>query len=302
MTDAEHLFVEKRGAWGLIGAAMAILAVGVAIRLLSPAIFLDIGALWPIGAALLALGWVIRKIWPATRLAQVPVTPLVVFTWLVLSVSLHFTDLGSLPSRSADLRGPSVDQVGLSTLAVQMREGRLTVSTGMGPSAYLVEMTRRGGGAGIPVAVESAGERGGEITITDVRDPLPFDLDLPVRDNAWLRSAGWRVGLHPEPAWNLTLAAPEVFLDLRTIQLIGLAVAGEGEIRVGATSRPTEMVLSGTFTIEVPEGVPVEVLGAAIVPEEWTVDGDMAWFGERGAGWDITVLEESSAQILTTGG
>lgn len=302
MTHSEHLLVQKRGAWGLIGALLAILAVGVAIRLLSPAILLDVGALWPVGAALLALGWVTGKIWPTTRPAHVPVTPLVIFTWLVLSVSLHFTDIGALPSRSGDLRGPPVEQMGFSTLAVQMREGRLTVSTGAGPSAYQVEMTRRGGGAGIPLAVESAGDRGGEITIIDVRDPLPFDLDLPVQDNAWLRSAGWRVGLHPEPTWNLTLAAPEISLDLRSVQLAGLAVVGEGDIKVGATSRPTEMVLSGSFTIEVPAGVPVEVLGAAIVPEEWTVEGDMAWFGERGAGWDITVMEEGSAQILTATG
>ena len=294
--------VQKRGAWGLIGAVLGIIAAGVAIRLLSPAILLDVGALWPIGAALLALGWVTQKIWPTTRLALVPVTPLVVFTWLVFSVSLHFTDIGSLPSRSADLRGPPVDQVGFSTLAVQMREGRLTVSTGTGPSAYQVEMTRRGGGAGMPLAVESPGDRGGEITIIDVRDPLPFDLDLPVQDNAWLRSAGWTVGLHPDPTWNLTLAAPEISVDLRSIRLAGLAVAGEGDIKVGGAPRPTEMVLSGSFTIEVPAGVPVEVLGAAIVPEEWTVEGDTAWFGERGAGWEITVMEEGSAQILTTSG
>ncbi|MDE0231857.1 MAG: hypothetical protein OXI56_05525 [bacterium] len=281
---------------------MAILVVGVAIRLLSPAVFLDIGALWPIGAALLALGWVIRRIWPTAPLALAPVTPLVVFTWLVFSVSLHFTDIGSLPSRSADLRGPPVEQVGFSTLAVQMREGRLTVSTGTGPSAYQVEMTRRGGGAGLPLAVESAGDQGGEITIIDVRDPLPFDLDLPVQDNPWLRSAGWKVGLHPDPTWNLTLAAPEVSLDLRSVRLAGLAVAGQGDIKVGTTSTPTQIVLSGSFNIEVPAGVPVEVLGAAIVPEEWTVEGDTAWLGDRGAGWNITVMDESSAQILTAPG
>lgn len=302
MTHSEHLLVQKRGAWGLIGAVVAILAVGVAIRLLSPAILLDIGALWPIGAALLAMGWVTRKIWPTMRLAHAPVTPLVIFTWLVFSVSLHFTDIGLLPSRSADLRGPPVEQIGHSTLAVQMREGGLTVSTGTGPSAYQVQMTRRGGGAGLPLAVESEGDHGGEITIIDTRDPLPFDLDLPLRDNAWLRSAGWKVGLHPDPTWNLTLAAPDVSLDLRSIRLAGLAVAGEGHIKVGATSTPTKIVLSGSFTIEVPAGVPVEVLGAAIVPEEWMVEGDMAWFGERGAGWDITVVEEGSVQILTPTG
>ncbi len=299
MTQPERLLVQKRGAWGLIAGVLAVLAVGVAIRVLSPAIFLDVGALWPIGAALLALGWVTRRIWSGARLVQAPVTPLVIFTWLVFSVSLHFTDIGALPSRSADLRGPPVERVDSVTLAVQMREGRLTVLTGSGPFAYQVEMTRRGGGAGIPLAVESEVDQGGEITIIDVRDPLPFGIDLPVEDNAWLRSSGWNVGLHPDPTWNLTLAAPEVSLDLRSIRLAGLAVSGEGAIKVGGTSGPTRMVLSGSFTIEAPAGVPVEVLGAAVVPEGWTVDGDIAWIGERGAGWAITVIEESSAQIVT---
>ena len=54
--------------------------------------------------------------------------PLLIFTWLVLSVSLHFTDTSALPSRSADLRGPPVDQTDFTMLAVQMREGRLVVS------------------------------------------------------------------------------------------------------------------------------------------------------------------------------
>ncbi len=299
MTHIEHLLGRKRGAWALNAAVLAILLVGMAIRLFSPAILLDIVALWPIGAVLLALGWVAQKFWPSSRLAHAPVMPLLIFTWLVLSVSLHFTDTSALPSRSADLRGPPVDQTDFTMLAVQMREGRLVVSGEPGPSAYQVKMARRGGGAGLPVAVEGMGDHGGEITIIDVRDPLPFDLESDLRDNAWLRFAGWKVGLHPEPSWNLTLSAPEVEVDLRGIEIAGLAVTGEGSIKVGEATGSVEIAVNGSFTIEVPAETSVEVIGAAIVPEGWTVEEEIAWFGERGTGWKISVTEDGSAQIVT---
>ena len=295
MTHIEHLLGQKRGAWGLNGVVLAILLVGMAIRLFSPAILLDIGALWPIGAVLLAVGWVAQRIWPSSRLAYAPVMPLLIFTWLVLSVSLHFTDISALPSRSADLRGPPVEQTDFTMLAVQMSEGRLVVSGESGPSAYQVKMARRGGGAGIPLAVEGRGE----ITIIDVRDPLPFDLESDLRDNAWLRFAGWKVGLHPEPTWNLTLSAPEVAVDLRGMEIAGLAVTGEGSLKVGEVTGPVEIAVNGAFTIEVPAETSVEVIGAAVVPEDWTVEEEIAWFGERGAGWKISVTEDGLAQITT---
>lgn len=295
MTHIEHLLGQKRGAWGLNGVVLAILLVGMAIRLFSPAILLDIGALWPIGVVLLAVGWVAQRIWPSSRLAYAPVMPLLIFTWLVLSVSLHFTDISALPSRSADLRGPPVEQTDFTMLAVQMSEGRLVVSGESGPSAYQVKMARRGGGAGIPLAVEGRGE----ITIIDVRDPLPFDLESDLRDNAWLRFAGWKVGLHPEPTWNLTLSAPEVAVDLRGMEIAGLAVTGEGSLKVGEVTGPVEIAVNGAFTIEVPAETSVEVIGAAVVPEDWTVEEEIAWFGERGAGWKISVTEDGLAQITT---
>ena len=299
MTRKERLLEQPRGAWGLNGAVLAILAVGIAIRLLSPAILLDIGSLWPIGAVLLAAGWVAQKIWPNKRLAHAPVTPLLIFSWLVLSTSLYFTDLPGLPSHSADLRGPPVDQTDFTTLVVQMSEGQLLVAGETGPSAYQVDMVRRGGGAGVPLAVESAVDDWGGITIIDVRDPLPFGLDFEVKDNAWLRFAGWRVGLHPEPNWNLTLSAPEVSVDLRDLEIADLVVRGEGSIKVGAATGPVEITVHGAFTVEVPAQTPVEVTGAAIVPEGWMVEEDMAWFGERGTGWQINIVEGGSAQILT---
>ena len=63
--------------------------------------------------------------------------------------------------------------------------------------------------------------------------PFHSTLSLICADNAWLRFAGWKVGLHPEPSWNLTLSAPEVEVDLRGIEIAGLAVTGEGSIKVG---------------------------------------------------------------------
>ena len=287
------------GAWRLNGSVIAVLLLGVAIRLLSPAIFLDIVSLWPIAVVLVALGWVVQRIWAGSRLTAAPILPLLVFSWLVFSASFYFAGLPNLPSHSANLRGPPVDQSDFSTLAVEMKTGRLLLSRGDGPSAYRVNVIRRGGSAGVPVAVEIRGENGGEVSIVDARVPLPLDLNSMVKDNAWLRFAGWQVGLHPQTFWNLTLSSPDLSADLRQLQVVGLVANGGGTIKVGEPTGPMEILINGVFIIEVPDQAPVEVTGVAVVPEDWMVEDDMAWFGERGTGWHIEISEGGSAQIIT---
>lgn len=289
----------RAGAWQVIGAALAVLLLGVAVRFISPAIFLDIASLWPIGAVLLAAGWVVKAIWSYQPISDAPIFALLVFSWLVISTSFYFADLPGLPSSSADLRGPPAVSGHLNTFTVEMTEGSLTLGQGTSASAYQVDMPRRGGGAGIPVALESFEEEGGEIRVIDAREPLPSDLNLSVQDNGWLRFQGWEVGLHTEPTWDLTLSAPAITADLQTLKIAALQATGGGTIRMGEAAGPVEISVAGSFTLEVPEQAAVEVLGAAIVPEEWTVDEDMAWFGEPGAGWHIMVAEGGSVQILT---
>ena len=150
------------------------------------------------------------------------------------------------------------------------------------------------------MALESLREDGREIRVIDAREPLPASLDLSVQDNAWLRFRGWEVGLHAEPTWSLALAAPEIDADLQTLKIAAFQAAGGGTIRIGEAAGPVEVTIDGSFTVEVPGQAAVEVIGAAIVPEDWTVEQDTAWFGERGAGWHIVVTEDGSVQILTT--
>lgn len=290
---------QRKGAWWLIGAALALLLLTVAVRFTSPAIFLDVASLWPIGGALVAAGWVVRRIWSGRPVADVPIFPLVIFSWLVISVSFYFAHLPGLPSSSADLRGPPADQTDFNTFTVEMNQGRLLLREGSGPSAYQVDMIRRGGGAGVPVALESTGEGGGEIRVVDAREPLPPDLGVSVKDNGWLRFQGWEVSLHPQPSWALTLSAPAISADLQNMTIAALEVNGEGTIKVGEAPGPVEIALNGSFTVEVPELTPVKVIGVAIVPEDWTVEENMAWFGEQRTGWHIVVSEDGSAHILT---
>lgn len=289
---------QRTGAWRLIGASFALLLLGTGVRLVSPAIFLDIASLWPVVAGLLAAGWVVKRIWSDRPIAGAPLIPLLIFSWLVISASFYFADLPGLPSSSPDLRGPPPGPSDLNTFTLEMDEGRLVVGEGTGPSAYQVAVTRDGGRAGTPVALETLREGGGAIRIIDARAPLPPDLDLTVTDNGWLRFGGWEVGLHPQATWELTLSAPEISAELETLQISALQVTGDGTLRVGEVAGPVEIAVNGSFTVEVPEQTPVEVVGAAIVPEDWTVEQDTAWSGERGAGWHIVVAEEGSVQIL----
>lgn len=278
------------------------LLLAVALRLLSPAILLDVASLWPIGAAMLGAGWVVRRIWAGRPVAAAPIFPLLIFSWLVFSSSFYAADLPGLPSSSGDLRGPPAEQSDFDTFTVEMTEGHLRLSEGTGQAAYRVDMTRRGGRAGVPVALESTGQDRAEVRVLDTRDTLATDVNVSGRDNPWLRFAGWEVYLHARPDWIVTLSAPQVSADLRNLKIASLTLTGEGAVQVGEAPGPVEISINGTFTLEVPEQTPVEVLGAAIVPEDWTVDEDMAWSGERSTGWNITVAEGGSVQIFTDSG
>ena len=231
----------QRGGWRLIGVIAGLLVLGVAVRLVSPAIFLDIAALWPVGVAAPAVAWGVKKVWAGRVIAALPVAALLIFSWIVLAASFHFADLPGLPSSSADLRGPPAGEGGFETFSVELPSGRLLVAGGAGPSAYRVDMVRGGGGAGAPVAVESRGADGGEVRVIDARRPLPAGLGVTVDDNAWLRFAGWEVSLHPETTWRLTLTAPEISADLRNLSIGALAVNGGGPSPWGnqAVRRPS---------------------------------------------------------------
>ena len=299
MISARNPSAPRGGAWCLNAGLLALLALGVATRYLSPAVLLDIGSLWPVGAGLLGAGWVVKRFRGDSRLAEVPLFGLLLFSWMLVSTAFYLADLPGLPSSSADLRGPPADQAGFDTFSVALVDGRLLVSAESGPAAYRVDMIRGGGGAGVPVAVESQGAEGGEVRVIDARRPLPGDLDIEVRDNAWLRFAGWEVFLHPRTAWRLTLSAPRISADLRDIPIASLVVHGEGDLRLGEAPGPVQVALHGTFSVEAPPGAAVSVAGAAIVPEEWTVEEDIAWVGESDAGWRIEVSEGESVQVTT---
>jgi len=282
----------------------ALLLLGVGTRLVSPAVFLDIGSLWPVGAVLMAVGWAVKKIWAGRRLAQAPLYGLLAFSWMLVSAAFYFADLPGLPSSSADLRGPPADQAGFDTFSVELGAGRLLVSAGTGPAAYRVDMVRGGGGAGVPVAVESRGGAAGgdEVRVIDARQSLPGDLNVTVEDNPWLRFAGWEVALHPQTTWRVALWGPQISADLRDLPVAALAVNGQGNVYLGEATGPVPVALNGTFTVEVPPQSPVRVMGAAIVPEDWTVDDDTAWFGEPEAGWQVEVTEGGSVQVVTGAG
>ena len=294
----------RGGAWRLNVVLLILLLLGVATRFVSPAVFLDIGSLWPVAVVLMAAGWVVKTVWYGRRLAEAPLYSLLAFSWILVSAAFYFADLPGLPSSSADLRGPPAHQSGFDTFSVELGEGRLVLSAGTGPAAYGVDMIRGGGGAGVPVAVESRGgaQGRGEVNVIDARQPLPGDLNVTVEDNPWLRFAGWEVTLHPQTNWRIVLSGSQISADLRNLSVAALALNGQGNIYLGEAAGTVSVAVNGTFTVEVPPQASVTVMGDAIVPEDWTVADDTAWFGEPETGWQIDVTEGGSVQVLTAEG
>ena len=108
-------------------------------------------------------------------------------------------------------------------------------------------------------------------------DPAPDDeqVDWPSAEvterggAGWFRSAGWTMELNRGPSWEIDLAAPEVDVSIRGLDVRGLRVTGDGTVRIGPPAVEAFVALDGDLTLIVPAGTAVQVRGAAGVPGTW---------------------------------
>lgn len=264
--------------WGLgIGMVAAALA-----GQLSRSLFLDLVAWWPVWL-LLGLLWMAgrdRKI-GAVRVSGI--VPLVATAVVVLFLVGHLQGWSSMPSSAAVLVGPATGDVEQAGLVAEV-EGRVVVGS---DATFLYELTpiRWGGQVGIPEAVEESVESATTITL------------LPPAQPGLQQFAGLNLRLSPDPVWALDLSG-EVVADLGGLSISKAALTGNGRVVVGPVQFLSELVLEGEFTVEVPVGAPVRVVGQATVPTGWvSVEG--GWHTPQTTdGWLITVAPGSSVVIV----
>lgn len=269
------------GAWTMAGMLPVVAAIGISANVLSPGLALDLISLWPglVPAVLALVVIAVKKSW-RRRMGALP--PLLIITWMALSVGAHIAALEPLPSSSADLIGPTEfpDHV---TLAAHS-PGVLDVRVRDRGTIYRVGFVRLGGQTGIARAEEVSTALGLTVSIGDA-GPSEF-----------FRYAGWTLDLAPLTQWNLSLGG-DLMGDLTGLDLGSVSLEGTGELTLGPTGHAVPMAVRGNFRFRIPSGVAATVVGSAEVPSGWLTTANGFRSPVEGEGWIISAAEGSSVVI-----
>ena len=260
-------------AWAMTLFTVLALGVGIAGNVLSRTAVLDAIALWPLAA--LVVPALLMGVRGGRHRA---LAPLVLLSWLLVTVGLHLGGVEGLPSSAAAVR---TDLAGIT-------EARLTVaiddlSLSVRPGDFAVTPLPVGGEVGAPVLERVSGTAASALSLTD-----------DTARSLWFRFGEYRLTLPPDIEWNLRLAVSGMDLDLRTVDLVGGRFeAATGQILLGEPSAPTNLDVAGDIEISVPGDVPVQVIGSTRVPDDWTIEGNGGRGPTDGDGWTIRVVSGS---------
>lgn len=262
----------------MVGLTLIALSVGVLGSVLSPSVVLDAVALWPVAA--LAVPAVLLGFRGGRARA---LAPLVILSWMLVSVGLHLGGGVGLPSTSATLR-PELPGISEARLAVTIPDLTLKIEAG----DLEIRPAPVGGRAGVPVVEQVTGSTAASLVVTDDRDR-----------SRWFRFGEYRVSLPPDVRWDLQIRVASVDLDLSSVPVDGGRIeAATGRIVLGPVSEATLLSVDGDVEVLVPAGTPVRVNGTTAVPSDWVVDGDDAVAPVAGDGWVIRA-ESGAVRIVS---
>lgn len=243
------------------------LAVGIAGNVLSRTAVLDALALWPLAALVVPALLLGRKGGRQRALA-----PLVLLSWMLVTVGVHLGGVAGLPSTAAavttELAG--IDQ---ARLTVMVDDLSLRIESG----DFEVRPLPVGGTVGAPILEQVSGSSATALTVT--HDPTR---------SLWFRFGEYGVTLPPGLAWDLRIAVAGIDLDLRDTEVVGGRLeAGTGTVLLGLPSAPVTLEVAGDIEVSVPADGAVTVIGASSVPDGWAGDGQTATAPVEGDGWTI---------------
>ena len=270
-------------AWVLPALALTLLLAAAYLGYLSRSVIHDLIAWWPVWLILMILVILAR----GRRWGRVRVSALVAIVWLgvvALFVTGHVLGWAAMPSASTDLNGPQAGSVATGALSARI-EGRLEVGSGQSGFLYAVDPLRRGGDVGPPEAMEQL--QGANISVA--LHPLP--------DPGLYTYAGWVIDLDESPVWSLSLGGG-IMADLSRLRLSSLQLDGQGRAVLGASTENVVVTVSGDFEVEVPPGVPVRVVGEAVVPPGWAAGSGGFASPTPGDGWVLSVGQDASLTVL----
>ena len=230
------------------------------VGVLSKTLLLDVISFWPafVFIALVFAALIPRLRKGAPRLSAV--IPLLLLTYLGVTVALHVARWDELPSTAADISGPLVEAVTDARIELDL-PGELVVRPANQAELYNVLMLNRGGSTGAPTALEI------------VNDAVPSISVSPREDSGWFQSVGWTVNLSLSVTWEVEANADLVDMNLSAVSAGDLRVVGDGVVVLGFVRPGSTIELDGRIDLVVREGDRIDVVGSADVPSDWTTTG-----------------------------
>lgn len=262
--------------------AAVAMVVATAIGWLSRSILVDFVAWWPLWFALLGVGVMIRgRRVGALRLSGLVSLSMVVA--LIVFVVGHVQAWPIMPSSVSALVGSP--DTGVTTAALSARmDGELEISTIPSGDLYRVTPVRGGGNVGIPRSVERTQDGSVSVELAENPDPGLYQF------------AGWRLTLSSKPTWTLSLGGV-IVADLSALSIEAVQLEGSGSVVLGSADGSTPVSTDGDFTIRVPAGAAIRVVGPAEVPSGWIPSDDGYSSPTEGQGWVIAISEGSLVRI-----
>ncbi|MFQ5524154.1 MAG: hypothetical protein ACE5F5_11350 [Acidimicrobiia bacterium] len=280
--------------WVLPLGVLAAMLVAVGSGVLSRSLYLDLAAWWPVWfgvvvATILARG---RRL---GRLRASGLVPVVAFIAFVAFLMGHLQGWSLMPSGEVRLVGPPVGQVRQGLLEARI-DGEIHLGSGS-RFLYEVEPVRWGGEVGLPEATEEYRPAGGNPEGSQSA-PLVAVLLQPRPDPGPYTFAGWDIRLAEEVEWNVGLSG-RIDADLSDLSVSSFGAVGEGVVVLGSSPSPgAQVLLTGSFELVVPEGVPAQITGEALVPGRWE-RLDEGWRSPTaGAGWEVVVSVGSTVTVV----
>jgi hypothetical protein len=272
-------------ALGLTVILAAGLVLGVLGRILSPSVWLDLIALWPLPVLGVLAGvgtWFAR----GRRRRHLAIVGLSTFTWLALGLGLHLSAAPWLPVAVSDVAGPPAIGLETARLVIDLEVGAIDLAPGT-DVVYQVSPIRSGGRVAAPIAYEQ--QRVGDLSVVVVPRP----------DAGVFVFGGWSVALDADLTWSLDVSASELDIDLTGIGVTRAHLEGErSRVVLGLASGAPELTLSGTHTVVIPDSVEATVTGAVMAPDGWLVAGDVTTSPAGEGGWNIVIEPGSNVEIV----
>lgn len=251
--------------------------LGVIGDILSPSVWIDIIALWPVAAVGLLAAPVVWLL-GGRRLRHLAIGGLSLFTWLSLGLALHLSGSSALPVSAASVMGPATAGVETARLEIGLDKGTVDLSGGS-DALYEVRPIRAGGEVGAPTVFEQSLEARTTVVVAPRVDPGAYVF------------RGWMVALDSATTWSIDVAADRVAADVREVPLTRLTLTSSTcEVHLGQPSGSVPVELAGgSCRVYLARDIPASFVGQGAVPGDWSLaQTGVAQSPAPGDGWTIS--------------